>query len=74
MELSVVIQALDLKIFHNFCSFMLLLDRPLRSVVRRIAICAECLEFDSRAGQIGSNFAKSLPPLRCFFGAVLLSR
>ena len=39
-----------------------------------IAIGAEDLEIDFRAGQIGQGVANGLPPLRRFFGVVLPRR
>ena len=40
--------------------------------VQDIAIGSEGLGFNFRAGQIGHSVANGSPPLRCFFGAVLL--
>ena len=51
-----------------------LAHRPLGLVVQDIAFGAESFGFVYRAGQIGHNVAKNSPPLRCFFGAVLLRR
>ena len=40
-------------------------------MVNDIAICAEGLRFDSKAGQIGRNVANGSPSLRCFVEAEL---
>ena len=44
------------------------------SSAAKIAIGVEGLGFESRVGQIGHSVAKDSPPLRCFFGAVVLHR
>ena len=47
------------------------LNQSLCSIVKNIDIRAGGLGFDSRAGQIKHSVTNGMPPLRCFFGAVL---
>ena len=47
---------------------------PVGVVVTYMAVDVGGLGFDSQAGQIGHSDGNGSPPLRCFFGAVLLRR
>ena len=51
--------------------FLAQLSRPVGAVAKGIAIGAEGLGFDSRAGKIQRSVANGSPSLRHFFGAVL---
>ena len=51
--------------------FLKYVHRPVAQLLKDIAVGAEGLWFDSRAGQIGRSVANGSSPLRCFFGAVL---
>ena len=54
--------------------FIKLVRRPGGLVLKHIAIGARGLGFDTLAGHVGHSVAYGSPPLRRFFGAVLLMR
>ena len=58
----------------NLLVYQVQFEQPVCSVYKHIAIDVGGLGFDYRVGQIGHSVANGSPPLRRFFGAVLLKR
>ena len=54
--------------------FLLCEDDHVNRMVKDIAVSAGGLGFGSLAGRIKHCVANCLPPLRCFFGALLIMR